>query len=77
MTTFTVQHGRRYRASIRLGLFEQLADNATIAGMLRDAGFADVEVSGNGAVRTAVALWPHEDASGQLPEQIHAVVEIG
>jgi hypothetical protein len=31
VSKFTVRRGQRYRATIRLGLFEQLADNETIA----------------------------------------------
>jgi hypothetical protein len=76
VTDFTVRQGRRYRATLELGLLEQLADNATIAERLQAAGFADVTVSGNGATRTAEALWPNRDASAALPPQITEVVEL-
>jgi hypothetical protein len=73
---FKVRRGRRYRATISLGLIEQFADNETIAEQLRQAGFADITVTGSGATRTAEGLWPNEDASAPLPEQIAEVVEI-
>jgi hypothetical protein len=76
MATFTVRHGKRYRASIRLGFFEQFAGNETIAARLRAAGFADVSVWGSGAARQAEALWPNADASAPLPAQISTVTEI-
>lgn len=75
MSSFTVRQGRRYRATIRLGWLEQLADNETIAARLREAGFADVVVMGRGAHRTAEALWPGSDASAPLPPQITDVNE--
>ncbi len=76
MSNFTVRRGRRYRATIQLGILEQLADNATIAARLREAGFTDVAVSGSGATRTADALWPNGDTSAPLPPQIIEVVEV-
>ncbi|MFA5898791.1 MAG: hypothetical protein WC829_06720 [Hyphomicrobium sp.] len=76
MSIFTVRQGRRYRASIALGLLERLAGNDVIAERLRDAGFTDVNVTGSGAERLAVALWPSEDATAEMPNQIKAVTEI-
>jgi hypothetical protein len=76
MSEFTVRKGKRYQASIRLGLLEQIADNRLIASKLEQAGFSDVSVSGSGTNRTAEALWPNEDASAPLPAQVHSVVEI-
>jgi hypothetical protein len=76
MSEFTVRKGKRYRASIRLGLLEQIADNRLIATRLEQAGFSDVTVSGSGANRTAEGLWANEDASAPLPGQVHSVVEI-
>jgi hypothetical protein len=76
MTIFTVRRGRRYRATISLGLFEQLADNATIADSLREAGFADVRVWGSESTRHAEATWPMDDTSAPLPAQITSVSEI-
>lgn len=76
MATFTVRRGRRYRATITLGLIEQFAGNELIAQKLREAGFAEVLVSGDGATRSAEGIWPHADASAPLPPQITAVSEI-
>ncbi len=76
MTDFTVRRGRRYRATIELGLLEQLAGNEMIAGQLRAAGFAEVAVHGKGATRTAEALWPGQDATAPLPKQVVKVVEV-
>ncbi len=76
MTNFTVRQGKRYRASIKLGLLEQLADNRMIAARLEQAGFADVSVAGTGANRVAEALWTKDDSSAPLPVQVRSVTEI-
>ena len=44
MATYTVRKGRRYRATIALGLLQSVASNDMIADRFREAGFADVEV---------------------------------
>ena len=77
MTTFTVQRNKRYRATIKLGLLEQLAGNDRIVDALQEAGFSDVSVEGSGATRHAEATWPLEDASAPMPSQIAEVSEIG
>jgi hypothetical protein len=76
MATFTVQQGKRYRATISLGFLERLASNETIADRLRQAGFAEVRVSGTGATRDAEGLWPSADATAEMPAQIASVSEI-
>lgn len=76
MTTFTVRRNTRYRATIRLGLLEQLAGNETIAERLRDAGFVDVSVEGAGETRLAEATWPLDDATAPLPPQVASVSEV-
>ncbi|MGE3703239.1 MAG: hypothetical protein AB7G08_31535 [Hyphomicrobiaceae bacterium] len=76
MATFTVRQGRRYRATIALGLLERVASNEMIAEQLRTAGFSEVSVAGSGAVRIAQALWPAADATAEMPKQITEVVEI-
>lgn len=73
---FTVLKGKRYRAVITLGFFEQIASNDTIAGMLADAGFADVVVNGSGGRRVAEALWAGDDATADMPAQIVSATEI-
>ena len=59
MATFTVRQGKRYRATIALGMLERFASNDIIASRLQEAGFTEVSVSGNGATR-------HAEARGNL-----------
>jgi hypothetical protein len=75
MPVFTVQRGRRYVATLSLGLFERFASNEMIEGRLREYGFADVKVTGSGSTREATASWPNEDATAEMPSQITAVRE--
>jgi hypothetical protein len=76
MPKFTVHQGKRYRAQISLGLIESLAGNDTVARQIADAGFAEVEVTGDGREREATALWPLDDATAEIPLQIANIVEI-
>lgn len=76
MATFTVQQGKRYRASIVLGFFEGWASNELIASKLAAAGFTEVRVTGSGGRRQAEALWPNADRSGEMPAQIAEIVEV-
>ncbi len=76
MNTFTVRRGRRYRATIALGLLESLAGNEVIADRLRAVGFADVSVVGTGSKRQAEGLWQNDDSTAELPAQITTVTEV-
>jgi hypothetical protein len=76
MAAFSVRQGKRYRATISLGLVERLATNDVIADRLRAAGFSEVSVNGSGATRLAEALWPGADTSAELPTQLTEVVEL-
>jgi hypothetical protein len=76
MAAFTVRQGKRYRATISLGLLERFASNETIAERLRAVGFAEVAVSGSGSTRAAEALWPGTDVTAELPTQIVEVIEV-
>jgi hypothetical protein len=67
---FTLQSGKRYRATITLGFVERLASNDTIAEKFRDAGFADVHVTGDGATRYAEGVWSSEDTKPTYPAQL-------
>ncbi len=71
--TFTLETGKRYRASVHLGFFEKLASNIVIMGKLVDAGFVTVTVSGFGADRTAEGTWSGDNQDVDLPEQIKSV----
>jgi hypothetical protein len=73
---FTVRKGKRYQAIISLGWLEQIASNDMVAQPIRDAGFTDVRVVGEGRTRHATALWPLEDATAQIPSQITELSEI-
>src|SRR5262245_47914380 len=61
--TFTVRRGRRYRATITLGGFEQFAGNGRIAEELERYGFTDVVVAGSGRTRLAEATWNGPDTT--------------
>lgn len=76
MGSFTVRQGRRYRATISLGLLESFAGNDIVAEKLSEAGFVNVEVTGSGSLRRAEADWPHADATADMPSQIRDVTEI-
>jgi hypothetical protein len=73
MPTFTVKQGKRYRAKIRLSFVQSWASNATVAGRFEEVGFTDVQVSGSGRNREGRGLWPHPDASAEVPPEITSV----
>jgi hypothetical protein len=77
VASFTVEQGKRYRATIVLGWIEGLASNELIASKLAAAGFTEVRVSGSGGRRQAEAVWPNADRSGELPPQIAEIAEVG
>lgn len=66
----TVEQGRHYRATIRLGFFEQVATDQQIADKLTEAGFTGVQVFGTGRDRFADGTWPGSTMSAELPDQI-------
>jgi len=76
MPAFTVHQGKRYRATIRLGVFQSWVGNETVAGKFRDVGFTEVEVKGSGRNRWGKDLWPLPDASAEVPPEITSVDEI-
>jgi hypothetical protein len=73
---FTVEKGKRYRATLSLKAVERLADNELIARKFRAIGFSRVRVSGSGATRRVEGVWPRNDASAPLPPQIVAVAKL-
>jgi hypothetical protein len=73
---FTVEQGKRYRATLSLKSVEQLADNELIARKFRALGFTRVRVSGAGATRRVEGIWPGKDSSAPLPPQIVAVARM-
>jgi hypothetical protein len=76
MAKYTVRKGKRYRATIRLGLFKSVASNEQVADQFRAAGFTEVSVSGSGRERRGKGLWPHPDATAEVPAEIASVEEI-
>ena len=66
----------RYMATIKLNFLESMATNEIIAGKLRDAGFAEVSVSGVGATRSANGRWAKDKTDAQLPPQVKEVKRI-
>ena len=73
MATYTVRKGKRYRARIRLGLLQSVASNEQVADKFREAGFTEVSISGSGRDRHGTGLWPHQDASADVPDEITSV----
>jgi hypothetical protein len=73
---FTVQKGKRYKATLSLNSVEWLADNALIARKFRALGFSKVRVSGAGAIRRVEGVWTRKDTSAPLPPQIIAVARL-
>jgi hypothetical protein len=73
MATYTVRKGKRYRARIRLGLFQGVASNELVADRFREVGFTDVSVSGSGRDRLGTGLWPHADATAEIPGEITSI----
>jgi hypothetical protein len=73
---FTVRRGRRYQATLSLGMLESFASNDMVADRLRAAGFSEVDVEGTGASRSARALWANDDATAEMPSQVLSVTEI-
>jgi hypothetical protein len=76
MATFTVENGKRYRAHLQLTGFERFAGNDLIIARLRDAGFTDVKVSGEGTTREAEGIWGQNTTTAPLPPQVAGIVEI-
>jgi len=76
MPDFKLRQGKRYRATISLGMLQSFADNDLIAGKLIEAGFADVSVSGSGGTRVAEARWPLADATAPMPSEVTDVTEV-
>jgi hypothetical protein len=73
---FTVEQGKRYRATLHLNLVERLVDNTLIESKFRALGFSGVRVSGTGATRRVEGVWPRKDASAPLPPQIVVVARL-
>jgi len=76
MRRYTVEKGRRYRARITLGFVQRFATNDMVADKFRDVGFTDVAVTGSGGTRHAEGLWPHRDATAEIPDEVGHIEQI-
>ncbi|MGH6736084.1 MAG: hypothetical protein ACRECX_08395 [Methyloceanibacter sp.] len=76
MAHFTVHKGKRYRATVRLGLFQSVASNEMVADKFREVGFTDVVVTGTGRTRHTEGTWPHKDASAEIPDEVDDIEQI-
>jgi hypothetical protein len=68
MAVYTVHRGARYRATIRLGVFQSVASNQQVADRFTVVGFTEVTVTGSGRNRVGTALWPRPDATAEVIE---------
>jgi hypothetical protein len=73
---FTLQQGKRYKVTLNLGFVERIASNDVIADKFRTAGFADVDVHGEGSTRYAEGVWSKEDLKPTYPAQVSDVSEV-
>jgi len=73
---FTLQRGKRYKATIHLGFVERLASNDLLAEKFRSAGFTDVQVTGEGGTRQAVGVWNADELRPTYPPQISDLSEV-
>lgn len=76
MARYSVQKGRRYRATVTLGFVQRWASNDMVADEFRKVGFTDVKVTGSGGTRIAKGLWPHDDASAEIPGEVSDITMI-
>ena len=77
MPRFTVRQGKRYQATIRLGLFQSMASNERVAEEFGKVGFTDVAVTGSGRTRIAEGSWIQQETSADIPDVISDIREIG
>lgn len=76
MPLYTVKKGYKYRATIRLGRFQSLAGNETVAKEFTKVGFENVIVTGSGRDRVAIGIWNQANASAKIPAEVTNVQEI-
>lgn len=76
MEEFTVVKGKRYKAEIQLSGFEVMADNDKIANILSEAGFSNIDVTGEGDTREVQATWPGETVTGPIDRHIYNLAEV-
>ncbi len=77
MERYTVHKGKQYAATIRLGIFQSVASNETVAAKFREVGFTDVVVTGSGRTRHATGSWTLDDASAEISDEVSDIRETG
>jgi hypothetical protein len=76
MPQFTVEKGKRYRATLQLSLLQSIATNEMVADEFRKAGFTDVAVEGSGSTRYATGLWSQDNATAEMPSEVSEITTI-
>lgn len=73
---FTLVQGKNYRATITLTGFETWAGNDMIAGRLKDVGFQNIKISGEGAIRRGEGCWARATTSAEVDAHLSEIAEI-
>lgn len=76
MADFTVEKGKRYKATITLGMLQSFATNEMVADKLKETGFTDVSVTGSGKTRIAIGVWDRDTVSGAIPDEISEITMV-
>jgi hypothetical protein len=50
-----------------------MAGNETVAAKFLEVGFTQVVITGSGATRQAIGVWPHATREVELPSQVKSV----
>jgi hypothetical protein len=73
---YNLQFQKSYKATLKLGMFEQMVGNDTVAQKLVDAGFVNVLVTGSGRDREATGTWSRSSRQADVPSQITAIYDL-
>jgi hypothetical protein len=68
-----LEQGQKYGAQLSLGVLERMAGNETVAAKFLEVGFTQVVITGSGATRQAIGVWPHATREVELPSQVKSV----
>ena len=72
-----LEKGKTYRAELKLGFVEAMANNAVIVSKFQQIGFTNVSVTGQGARRVATGTWSGASRAVELPKQVADVSLVG
>lgn len=73
---FTLVQGKSYRATITLTGFETWAGNDMIADKLKEVGFQNIKISGEGAKRRGEGRWARATTSAEVDAHLSEITEI-